>query len=148
MVAKLEDHLGYWLRYVSNQVSQAFALKLAARGASVAEWVLLREVYGDSALPPSALAARLGMTRGAISKLVDRLEAKSLLKRVTSKDDRRYQTLALTRAGRLLVPELAALADENDREFFAHLAPADRVHLERTMKSIVQYLGLRTVPID
>jgi len=27
-VSALEDHLGYWLRYVSNQVSHAFSLKV------------------------------------------------------------------------------------------------------------------------
>jgi hypothetical protein len=29
-VSGLQGHLGYWLRYVSNQVSQDFSLKLAA----------------------------------------------------------------------------------------------------------------------
>ena len=27
-VSNLEDHLGYWIRYVSNQVSHAFSLKI------------------------------------------------------------------------------------------------------------------------
>ena len=67
-VSALESHLGYWLRYVSNQVSHAFAPKVQARGVTVAEWVVLRERY-DKEVRPSALAERLGMTRGAISKL-------------------------------------------------------------------------------
>ena len=79
-MSSLESHLGYWLRYVSNHVSHAFALKLAAGGVTVAEWVVLRELYdGESA--PSALADRLGMTRGAISKLADRLIAKDMIVR-------------------------------------------------------------------
>ena len=71
-LSSLESHLGYWIRYVSNHVSHAFALKLAAVGVTVAEWVVLRELY-DFESAPSALADRLGMTRGAISKLADRL---------------------------------------------------------------------------
>ena len=71
-LSSLELHLGYWIRSVSNHVSHAFALKLAAVGVTVAEWVVLRELY-DSENAPSALADRLGMTRGAISKLADRL---------------------------------------------------------------------------
>ncbi len=43
-VSTLEAHLGYWLRYVSNHVSHAFALKVAAHGVSVAEWVVMREL--------------------------------------------------------------------------------------------------------
>ena len=55
-VSGLEDHLGYWLRYVSNQVSHAFSLKVAAREVTVAEWVTLRELYRQPAMAPSALS--------------------------------------------------------------------------------------------
>ena len=33
-VSLLEAHLGYWLRFVSNQVSHSFSLKLGERGVS------------------------------------------------------------------------------------------------------------------
>ncbi|WP_146689223.1 MarR family winged helix-turn-helix transcriptional regulator [Bradyrhizobium canariense] len=147
-VSGLQDHLGYWLRYVSNQVSHAFSLKLAARDVTVAEWVMLRELYDQDAMVPSALADRLGMTRGAISKLVDRLAAKALLTGVPGTKDRRYQDLALTSGGRALVPELSGLADRNDAEFFGHLEPADRAAIHRLMVDIVRRSGLRTMPVD
>ena len=103
-LSSLESHLGYWLRYVSNHVSHAFSLKLAARGVTVAEWVVLRELYeGETA--PSALADRLGMTRGAISKLADRLIVKALIVRRATAGDRRFQSLALTRQGRAVIAE-------------------------------------------
>ena len=146
-LSPLELHLGYWLRYVSNHVSHAFALKVAARGVTVAEWVVLRELYdGESA--PSAVADRLGMTRGAISKLADRLIAKGFIARRASAGDRRFQTLALTRQGRALTPKLAALADQNDEEFFAPLDRATREAIETAMKEIVRRMGLRAAPVD
>jgi DNA-binding MarR family transcriptional regulator len=77
-VSELESHLGYWLRYVSNQVSQSFSRKVAAAGVSVAEWVILRELYDGEALAPSVIAAKTGMTRGGISKIADKLTAKSV----------------------------------------------------------------------
>ena len=144
----LQDHLGYWLRYVSNQVSHSFSLKLAARDVTVAEWVVLRELYDAEAMAPSALADRLGMTRGAISKLADRLIGKKLLTRVPDEKDRRYHTLALSGAGRALVPELSALADQNDAEFFGHLAREDRALVQRLMMDIVRRLSLRETPIN
>lgn len=146
-ISTLETHLGYWLRYVSNQVSHAFSRRVQERGVTVAEWVVMRELY-DKEVMPSALAERLGMTRGAISKLADRLTAKKMITRKTSKEDRRFQTLALTAEGRALVPALAALADENDDAFFGHLDSATRTTVEAAMKEIVQRQGLRTVPVD
>lgn len=142
----LTSHLGFWLRYVSNHVSQAFARKVEARGVTVAEWVVLRELYGAAAVAPSRLAEKLGLTRGAITKLADRLIAKGLIARTANPDDARAQTLTITPAGRALVPDLSALADQNDAEFFSHVTPDDRTQLERTLKDIVARRGLTTIP--
>lgn len=144
----LEDHLGYWLRAVSNHVSHAFSRKVEEHGVTVAEWVVLRVLYERDALPPSQVAETLGMTRGAISKLAERLAAKSLLVRTADGADRRFQSLTLTEAGRALVPVLAALADRNDVEFFGGLTGVEREVMERCLKGIVHRLGLRTAPID
>ena len=148
MTSDLETHLGYWLRFVSNHVSHAFSLKLQARDVTVAEWVMLRELFNGDGTSPSALADRLGMTRGAISKLADRLIAKDLIKRTASSEDRRQQTLSLTAAGRELVPALAELADRNDAEFFGHLAQCERAALEKMLRDIVRRHDLKTIPTE
>ncbi|APR76317.1 Transcriptional regulator, MarR family protein [Minicystis rosea] len=147
-VSPLEAHLGYWLRFVSNHVSHAFSVKLAARDVTVAEWVILRELYERESVAPSKLAGDLAMTRGAISKLVDRLSSKDLVSRAQGEGDRRYQAVALTAAGRALVPVLAALADENDAAFFGHLSPDERAHIEGVLREIIRRRGLTTVPVD
>jgi DNA-binding MarR family transcriptional regulator len=144
----LTAHLGYWLRYVSNHVSQAFARKVEAHGVTVAEWVLMRQLLEEEALAPSRLAERMGMTRGAISKLADRLITKGMLIRAANPEDGRAQTLALTPAGRVVVPSLTALADANDAEFFDHVAPADRAVLLRILRGIVEKRGLKSLPVD
>jgi DNA-binding MarR family transcriptional regulator len=139
-VSPLEAHLGYWLRFVSNQVSHAFSLKLNACDVTVAEWVVLRELYECESMAPSALAE--------ISKLADRLAAKALISKTADDVDRRYQSLALAARGRGLVPKLAALADRNDAEFFGHLTSAERDRIVSVMRDIVRRHGLNTVPVD
>lgn len=146
-VSTLETHLGYWLRFVSNHVSHAFAQKVEAHGVSVAEWVVMRELFDHEARAPSEVAEAIGMTRGAISKIADRLADKAFITRKQSKDDARYQGLSLTRQGRALVPELAALADRNDAEFFGHLKPAERKAIESAMREIIRRRGLKEVPV-
>lgn len=147
-ISPLEGHVGYWLRFVSNHVSHAFSRKVETRGVTVAEWVVLRELFDCKAMAPSGLAERLGMTRGAISKLVDRLAVKALVTRTADENDRRFQSVALTAEGRALVPELAALADRNDEEFFGALTADEREMLMRAMKRIVRTHGLKEVPVD
>jgi DNA-binding MarR family transcriptional regulator len=144
----LKKHLGFWMRFVSNQVSQAFARKLLDSGVTVAEWVVLREMYDQEAIAPSVLAAHTGMTRGGATKLVDRLVAKDLATRREYSDDRRFQEIALTAAGRRLVPVLAALADQNDEEFFHPLSAREREVLVATLKKLVKANGLHQLPTE
>jgi DNA-binding MarR family transcriptional regulator len=146
--SSLETHLGYWLRFVSNHVSQAFASKLASRGVTIAEWVVLRDLYDRDLVAPSTLAETLNMTRGGVSKLVERLCNKYLVTRSTGDGDQRYQQLRLTDAGRKLVPELAALADQNDKEFFGHLTPEQRENIQDVLEEIVRRRQLTTIPVD
>ncbi len=147
-VSDLTVHLGFWLRFVSNHVSQAFAGKLAAKQVSVAEWVMLRTLYGVAPMPPSRLAEHMGMTRGAITKLADRLIDKALIVRKADPEDGRAQTLALTRQGYRLVPALAALADRNDAEFFGHLSRDERAVLARLLKRMVERGRMRAIPLE
>jgi DNA-binding MarR family transcriptional regulator len=145
---ELTAHLGYWLRQVSNHVSQAFARKLAAKDVTVAEWALMRMLHDREPTSPSQLADDMGMTRGAITKLADRLIAKVLIIREASPDDGRSQTLRLTAQGTALVPALAALADKNEAECFGHLSGKDRSTMQRILKETVTRLGLAAVPTD
>lgn len=147
-VSSLESHLGYWLRAVSNNVSQGFARKLEDEGVTVAEWVFLRMLFDFETVSPSALAEAMGMTRGAISKLADRLVAKDLVERGASLADKRAQTLALKPAGRARVPMLAALADRNDTEFFGVLEEEERGELDRLLRKIVMRRGLAVATTD
>jgi DNA-binding MarR family transcriptional regulator len=146
-VSSLGEHLGYWLRYVSNHVAQAFARKVEGQGVTVAEFGMLRVLYDGEAMP-SIIAERMGMTRGAITKLADRLIEKGLVQREASADDRRAQVLRLTLGGRTLVPVVAALADQNDEEFFGHLDLDTRTEIKATMQEIVRRRGLTAIPTD
>lgn len=144
----LEAHLGYWLRFVSNHVSHAFQRKVEACGVKVSEWVVLRSLHGAEGVTPGALVRSLGMTKGAVSKLIDRLEERGLVTRAVSDLDRRQQELALTARGRALVPKLARLADDNDREFFGHMSPELRDTLRRAMQQIAELHRLQETPVD
>jgi len=147
--SRLTAHIGFWMRRVSNQVSHAFARKLEASGVTVAEWVVLREMYGgDETTSPSVVAELTGLTRGAVSKLISRLLEKGLVSRKESASDRRYQDIELTRNGVALVPRLARLADENDEDFFGVLSSSDRKTLTRLLKKTAALHHLTQMPIE
>jgi len=70
----LEAHLGFWLRFVSNHVSVRFQQLLEAKGVTVTEWVALRTLWSQNETTHAALIQAMGMTKGAASKVITRLE--------------------------------------------------------------------------
>ncbi len=147
--SKLESHIGFWMRLISNNVSHTFARQLESSGVTVAEWVVLREMYGgDDRTSPSAVAELTGLSRGAVSKLIERLLRKGLVTRTEAIVDRRFQDIRLTTAAIGLVPKLAKLADENDRAFFGVLTKLERETLTGILKKMAGKHGLTRMPIE
>lgn len=144
----LDSHAGFWLRFVSNHVSARFRKLLDAEGVSVTEWVALRTLLDQPDATHASLIRALGMTKGAVSKVVSRLEEKGWARRHKAvAGGGRDQAVSLTEAGAGLVPRLAGLADQNDAHFFGHLAPAQREALMSMLQEIVRRHDLRHVPV-
>ncbi|WP_210416307.1 MarR family winged helix-turn-helix transcriptional regulator [Leptospira idonii] len=148
-VSHLKSHIGFWMRLVSNQVSSSFARKLEKSGVTVAEWVVLREMFdcGDT-FPPSQIAELTGLSRGAVSKLTDRLLEKKMVTRKESETDRRYQELKLTKEAKVLIPKLGVLADENDDQFFSVLTKAERKTLTDLLMKTAELNQFNKMPIQ
>jgi DNA-binding MarR family transcriptional regulator len=144
----IESHLGYWLRRVSNHVSGAFAQALETKHASVAEWVVICRIGARPGITPGEIAKTLDLTRGAVSKIIDKLEAKNWITRSTKPEDSRVQLLSLTRSGNRILPQMAKIADENDRKFFAVLGPAESATLRRLLGKLAEFHKIRGVPAD
>lgn len=146
--ANLERHLGYWLRLVSNQISAQFARALQARGLSVAEWVALAQIDSAPGLSCAELSGAMGLTRGAISKVLDKLQGKEWISRTVSEADSRVQILTLTRRGRRLLPELTRIADGNDAHFLDVLSAGEKATLHGLLRKVAAAHRISGVPID
>lgn len=148
-ISPLKSHIGFWMRLVSNNVSHAFSRKLESSGITVAEWVILREIYGqEETTSVSRLAELTGLTKGAVSKLIERLLQKDLVTRTEVSEDRRYQDIQLNKIAKSLMPKLAALADQNDAEFFSILSKTEKTQLVSLLKKIATHHELTKPPID
>ena len=144
----LETHLGYWLRRVSNSVSGGFAQSLQANQTSVAEWVLLRHLWDRGHAAPAEMAEALTMTRGAISKIMDKLESKGWIRSKINSEDNRGRLLSLTGTGRRVVPELASIADRNDQKYFSCLDSEERATLRHLLGKLAAHHQMHDVPFE
>lgn len=147
-IPDLESHLGYWLRRVSNAVSGAFSRALQEKQTSVAEWVLLRELHERRQAEPGELANALGLTRGAVSKIIDKLEAKGWVQSDPKEGDSRYRLLSPTRAGQRNLPILAAIADRNDASYFDCLSARERTLLRELLLKLAEHHRMHDMPTE
>lgn len=145
----LDNHIGFWLRLVSNQVSARFRTLVETQGGcTISEWVALRVLYNQPSSTPAEIIDALGMTKGAASKIISRLEAQGWVKRSLAEGSNREQLISLTPSGKKLVPRLAALADENDAYFFAALTSAEKTALNVTLRKLASIHQPSGPPID
>jgi DNA-binding MarR family transcriptional regulator len=135
--AALTDHLGYWLRKLSNTVSSSFAERLAHHDVSVPQWVVLRVLYDHEALSLKDIVAAVEVDQGSLSRMVDRLIARDWVRRSVDGTDRRAVAISLTASGRRLVPRLAKEADRNETAFFSGLSESESRAFLRTIHKLL-----------
>ena len=121
---------------------------MEAKHASVAEWVVLCRVGAQPGITPGEIAEAVELTRGAVSKIVDKLETKNWIRRSIEVKDCRVHLLSLTRPGARILPQLAKIADENDRTFFAVLTAAESATLRRLLGKLAEFHQIKTVPTE
>ena len=94
-----EDSVGYMMRQILNLVAQEVELQLAHTDLTNAQWIPLFKLYSGQASTVAQLARTCNLDTGAMTRLLDRLEAKDLCKRVRSEVDRRVVHIELSPAG-------------------------------------------------
>lgn len=88
------------------------------------------------------LAASLGMTKNALSQLVDRTERRDLVSRVGSEQDRRVIMLEVTPAGKVLAEAVYAEVTERLPDIAGNLDADDQRDFERVAIAIVDASGV------
>lgn len=94
-----DESVGYLMRRVLSGMAQATDTRLEPHGLTNAQWVPLFKLRLGAAVTLSELARECQADAGAMTRMLDRLEAKSLCRRVRSTADRRVVNIELTAEG-------------------------------------------------
>jgi DNA-binding MarR family transcriptional regulator len=93
------ESIGYMMRRIVTMVGQQIERQLEVSDLTNAQWVPLFKLHIGCATTVAELARECELDAGAMTRLLDRIEAKGLCKRVRSSQDRRVVNLELTAAG-------------------------------------------------
>ena len=94
-----EDSVGYLMRQILNMVGHEIERELAHTELTNAQWIPLFKLYSGQASTVAELARCCHLDAGAMTRTLDRLEAKGLCQRLRSETDRRVVHIELTAAG-------------------------------------------------
>jgi DNA-binding MarR family transcriptional regulator len=96
-----EESVGHMMRRITTIVGQAVANRMSEPGGpTFPQWAPLYKLYLGHATTVAELARECQLDTGAMTRLLDRLEAKGLCRRVRSVSDRRVVNIELTEEGR------------------------------------------------
>jgi DNA-binding MarR family transcriptional regulator len=121
------------LTLIAGQVDEA----LEPRGLTSAQWVPLLKLHMGEASTVAELARECKLDGGAMTRLLDRLEAKSLVARVRSSQDRRVVNLELTPEGRAAAKEIPAVLCNVQNAFLQGLTVEEWQQLKGLLSRIL-----------
>ena len=120
----LAGRLGYLLKHAQQRLMQAAMPAMAPFGIDGRELAVLTVLAAGVPLSQQEAADQLRVDRTTMVALVDALEAKGLVERRRSTDDRRKNIVQLTEDGQRCLHGATRVRDEVDREYLAPLGDA------------------------
>lgn len=134
-----------FLREAYRLLQQQRIAVLAHFRLSLSEYFALRQC-GTSATMPSDIADAAGVTAAGATDIVDRLEERKLVRRVSHPSDRRAVLVELTPAGRRLLDRARAAQRALLGQVGRSMTSAERTALLRGLEALVRSLPSITPP--
>ena len=100
------DGIGFLLQRVRMEILEDLDKELAPLDITSAQFVILVRLSEEHINSPSGLCRGVSYDPGAMTRMIDRLEKKGLVRRVRRADDRRKVDLELTEEGKAVRPKL------------------------------------------
>ncbi|HEX4377482.1 MAG TPA: MarR family transcriptional regulator [Steroidobacteraceae bacterium] len=120
---KARSSVGYLIKRAAALGIECIEPAIEARGFTFTQWVVLMYLRDGLAFNAKEICLQLRHDSGAVTRLIDQLEAREFVRRERSVDDRREVKLILTDAGRemveLLIPTVVERLNFMLRDFSA-----------------------------
>lgn len=131
----LPDQLGFLVRRVQLWVFREFTRKLAPLDVTLAQYSVLTVVDANPGINQLAVASALAIERAGLGRLIERLEARALLKRLPSSVDRRSYVLHLTSEGRKALTLMRAVVYQSEKRLAEKFRPGDAENMRRALSA-------------
>ena len=133
----LESLPGHHIRRLHQIAVAIFLQETESHGLTPVQYAALQTVANAPGTDQRTLAGRIGLDTSTVAGVVDRLEARALLQRSASLEDKRVRLLTLTKAGADLLQTVEPAMRLAQQRILAPLPRADRAEFMRMLRVLV-----------
>jgi DNA-binding MarR family transcriptional regulator len=133
------DSVGYLVRRLYTLLLARFEGALAQADFTLTQWIVLIQVHEGVARTASDIAHDVGHDTGALTRVVDQLEARGFLQRRRSARDRRQVELRLTPAGHAIVKRLLPLVVDQTNHALTPLTRNEFTQMHGMLVRLVEH---------
>ena len=123
---ELDDLPGHYIRRLQQIAVAIFLQETEAHGLTPVQFAALSKVDQNPGIDQRTLAGSIGLDTSTIAGVIDRLEARGLMQRNASPQDRRVRLLSLTADGQALLKATEPDMLKAQQRILEPLPPAER----------------------
>jgi DNA-binding MarR family transcriptional regulator len=146
-VYEARGSVGYLLKRAHLLMLDQLESVVAGSDITITQWVVMMYLRDGLAINARDLCSQLRHDSGALTRLIDQLEARALVQRERSREDRREVQLRLTDAGRETIAALLPKVVEKLNFALRDFSRAEAAELNRLLNKLIASLdGARAEP--
>lgn len=132
---------GHCIRRLQQVAVALFMEEAADAGVTPVQYAVLQTLARQPGVDQRSLARAVSFDTSTIGGVVDRLEARELLTRSLSAEDKRVRLLHLTPAGESLLEEVTPSMQRTQERILEPLSAAERKEFMRMVQALVAHHG-------
>ncbi|VBB09579.1 Hypothetical protein LUCI_4874 [Lucifera butyrica] len=129
MKINIENHVGYLIQQISHLLEQLYNKNLLNEDLSISHARVIYLLYQNDGMTQSELQQDLLIKASSLTKLIDVLVEKGLVKRETCQEDARSRRIYLTDAGRKKEENLHEIREKTEAYLLSTLSDNERKDL-------------------
>jgi MarR family transcriptional regulator, lower aerobic nicotinate degradation pathway regulator len=128
---------GHHIRRLHQIAVAVFLQEMEPMGLTPVQYAVLQSVHNVPGVDQRTLAGTIGQDTSTTGGVLDRLEARGLLQRSPSADDRRVRLLTLTHAGQDLLAQAIPSMQRAQERMLQPLPKRERAEFMRMLQTLV-----------
>ena len=134
---ELESLPGHHIRRLHQIAVAIFLQETQAHGLTPVQYAALQGAANAPGIDQRTLAGQIGLDTSTIGGVIDRLEARGLMQRSASAEDRRVRLLTPTVEGRALLSAVVPAMQRAQERMLEPLPKAERTEFMRMLRVLV-----------